>query len=149
MKVAIPSCAYVAIATTCLLGMGDQVSKQDFDWIAKEPHIVVASSIICRLMDDIVGEEFEQKTSAIECYIKQYGVSKEAACAELQQQVKNAWKDMNRECLEPRPASMKILMRIFNLGRAMHLLYSKGDGYSDPNRSKELIKMVLVEPLKI
>ncbi|KAG6407008.1 hypothetical protein SASPL_129988 [Salvia splendens] len=149
MKVSIPSCAYMSISTASLVGMGDQVSKEDFDWITNEPLILVASSTICRLMDDLVGEEFEQKTSAIECYMKQYGVSKEEACGELQRQVENAWKDMNGECIEPKLASMKILMGIFNLGRVMHLLYANGDGYSDPTRSKELVKMLLVEPVKI
>ncbi|KAL1555522.1 Bicyclo-germacrene synthase [Salvia divinorum] len=150
MKVCIPSCAYMSISTASLVGRGDQVSKEDFDWITNEPLILVASSTICRLMDDLVGEEFEQKTSAIECYMKQYGVSKEEACAELQRQVENAWKDMNGECIiETRSTSMKILMGIFNLGRVMHHLYADGDGYSDPNRSKELVKMLFVEPVKI
>ena len=93
--------------------------------------------------------QYEQKPSLVDCYMKQYGMSKEEACAELRRQVKNAWKDMNQECLEPRPASMPILMRVFNLGRVIHLLYSDDDCYANPIKSKEWIKMVLVEPLKI
>ncbi|KAL1560794.1 Trehalose-6-P synthase/phosphatase complex synthase subunit [Salvia divinorum] len=149
MKVSIVSCGYMAMSTTSLLGMGDQVRKEDFDWIINEPLIVLASSAICRLMDDLVGDEYEQKTSSVDCYMKQYGMSKEEVCVELRRQVKNAWKDMNQECLEPKPASLPILMRIFNLGRVIHLLYSDDDCYANPIKSKEWIKLVLVEPLKI
>ena len=57
MKVSIVSCGYMMASTTSLVGMGDQVSKRDFDWIINEPPVVLASSTICRLMDDLVGEE--------------------------------------------------------------------------------------------
>ncbi|KAF2308720.1 hypothetical protein GH714_013958 [Hevea brasiliensis] len=46
-----------------------------------------------------VKEAFEQSrghvASAVECYIKQYGVSEQEACYELNKQVENAWKDIN------------------------------------------------------
>ncbi|XP_041993268.1 bicyclogermacrene synthase-like isoform X2 [Salvia splendens] len=57
MKVSIVSCGYMTLSTTSLLGMGDQVRKEDIDWIINEPLIVRASSTICRLMDDLVGDE--------------------------------------------------------------------------------------------
>ncbi|KAL1560787.1 Trehalose-6-P synthase/phosphatase complex synthase subunit [Salvia divinorum] len=149
MKVSIVSCGYMMASTTSLVGMGDQVSKQDFNWVINEPLVVLASSTICRLMDDLVGEEYEQKTSLLDCYMEQYGMSKEESCAELRRQVKNAWKDMNRECLEPKPASMAVLMRIFNLGRVIDLLYANDDGYANPIKSKESVKMVFVDPVEI
>ncbi|XP_057792632.1 bicyclo-germacrene synthase-like [Salvia miltiorrhiza] len=149
MKVSIVSCGYMTMSTTSLVGMGDQVSKEDFDWIVNEPLIVLASSAICRLMDDLVGDEYEQKTSSVDCYMKQYGMTKDEACDELRQQVKKAWKDMNQECLDPRPASMPILMRVFNLGRVINLLYADDDCYANPIKSKELVKMVLVEPVTV
>lgn len=81
--------------------------------------------------------------------MRQYGASEDEARRQLQQQVENGWKDINRECLEPRPASMPILMRVVNLSRVAHLIYSGGDGYTDPNRAKEWVKMLFVEPLMI
>lgn len=79
--------------------------------------------------------------------MKQYVVSKDEARARFEQQVKDAWKDMNEECIEPRPASMQILTWVLNLGRVIHLLYREGDSYTDPNRSKEWVKMVFVDPI--
>ncbi|KAH6780517.1 hypothetical protein C2S52_011754 [Perilla frutescens var. hirtella] len=149
MKVALVSCGYMMLSTTSLVGMGDLVKKKDFDWVTNEPLIVQASSVICRLMDDLVGDAYEQKASSIHCYMKQYGVSVNEACAKLREQVKNAWKDMNQECLEPRLTSMPILMRIVNLGRVINLLYADDDCYANPVKSKDWINLVLVEPVKV
>nr|U3LVL5.1 RecName: Full=Germacrene D synthase; Short=LaGERDS; AltName: Full=(-)-germacrene D synthase; AltName: Full=Bicyclogermacrene synthase [Lavandula angustifolia]AGL98420.1 germacrene-D synthase [Lavandula angustifolia] len=149
MKVSTVTGAYMMLSTTSLVGMGDLVTKQDFDWVVREPLIVRASSVISRLMDDLVGDEDEQKPSGALCYMKQYGVSKEEACAEVRKHVKNAWKDMNQECLEPRPASMQVLTRVVNLGRVINLLYTGDDWYGNPLGSKEWVKMVFVEPLTI
>lgn len=79
--------------------------------------------------------------------MRQHGVSKDEARAELEQQVENAWKDMNEECLEPRPASMRILMRVLNFGRVINLLYAQEDCYANPISSKEWVEMVLVNPV--
>ncbi|CAL0323347.1 unnamed protein product [Lupinus luteus] len=40
-------------------------------------------------------------SSALECYMKQYSVTKQDAIDEFQRQVINAWKNINEECLEP------------------------------------------------
>ncbi|KAH6808456.1 hypothetical protein C2S51_029564 [Perilla frutescens var. frutescens] len=147
MNVALVSCGYMMLSATSLVGMGDLVKEEDFDWVTNEPLIVRASSVICRLMDDLVGDAYEQKASSVHCYMKQYGVPVEEAHAELRQQVQKAWKDMNQECLEPRPASMPILIRIVNLGRVINLLYADDDCYANPVKSKDWIKLVLVEPV--
>ncbi|XWS10463.1 hypothetical protein CRYUN_Cryun39dG0081900 [Craigia yunnanensis] len=80
---------------------GEIVTKYIFDWASNNPKIVKASSIIARLMDDIVSHKFELErghvASAVECYMKQHGVSEEKACDELNKQVDNAWKDINEE----------------------------------------------------
>ncbi|GLT50329.1 hypothetical protein SLA2020_238210 [Shorea laevis] len=69
------------LITNSLVGMGEVASKEAFDWISNDPRMVKACAIICRLMDDIVSNEFEQSrvhvASSIEYYMKQYGVSKE------------------------------------------------------------------------
>ncbi|KAH6825513.1 hypothetical protein C2S53_006000 [Perilla frutescens var. hirtella] len=150
MKVSFVSSGYIMMSTSSLVGMGNHlVSKDDFDWITSEPLIVRASLVICRLMDDLVGDEYEQKPSSVHCYMKQYGVSEGEARDELRRQVKNAWKDMNEECLEPRSASMPILMRIFNLACVISLLYGDDDCYSDPNKCKDWVNLVLVEKVTI
>ncbi|XP_057805490.1 bicyclo-germacrene synthase-like [Salvia miltiorrhiza] len=149
LKVGLITSGYMMASTTSLVGMGDEVSKKDFDWIINEPLIVRAASFICRVTDDSVGDSFEQKPTSTLGYMKQYGVSEEEARVQLKLQLKNAWKDINQECLEPTPASMPILMRVVNLARVIHLLYSHADCYTDPNNSKEFVKKMFIEPLTI
>ncbi|KAG6404833.1 hypothetical protein SASPL_132409 [Salvia splendens] len=149
-RVSVVSGGYMMLSTTSLVGMGDdQVTKKDFDWIVNEPLIDRASALLARLLDDLVGDEYEEKPSSIHCYMTQYGMSEDDARAQIKQQMKNAWKDMNQECLEPTPASMPILMRVINLARAAQLIYSNGDCYTDPNKAKEWVKLLLIEAVPI
>ncbi|KAL7203885.1 hypothetical protein ACSBR2_017024 [Camellia fascicularis] len=81
---------YLMLSTTSYVGMGEVVSKEAFDWVSNDPLIVQASSVICRLMDDMAGHKFEQKRShvdsVVECYMKQYGASEEEVLVELHKQ---------------------------------------------------------------
>ncbi|KAK3040259.1 hypothetical protein RJ639_028174, partial [Escallonia herrerae] len=154
MQVALVSCGYFMLATTSFVGMGDLVTKESFEWVSNDPLIVRASSVINRLMDDIVGHEAEQErghvASAVECYMKQHGASKEESYAELQKQVTNAWKDINQECLRPTAVPMPLLTRVVNLARVINLLYKDEDGYLNSKTFvKELITSVLVDPVPI
>ncbi|KAA8526921.1 hypothetical protein F0562_008850 [Nyssa sinensis] len=79
MDNAIVTSGYYMLTATSFVGMGEIVTKETFDWVFSAPKIVRASAIICRLMDDMISREFEQKrghvASAIECYMKQHGVA--------------------------------------------------------------------------
>ncbi|KAH0651887.1 hypothetical protein KY290_031769 [Solanum tuberosum] len=57
MKNGIQSSSISNLATTSWLGMGDEATKEAFKWITTEPPILVASSIIGRLLNDIVSHE--------------------------------------------------------------------------------------------
>ncbi|EOY12592.1 Delta-cadinene synthase isozyme A, putative [Theobroma cacao] len=147
------SSGYIMVAITSFVGMGDIVTKEIFDWASNNPKIVRASSMIARLMDDIVSHKFEQErghvASAIECYMKQHGVSEENACNELTKQIENAWKDINQELVRP-PAGvpMPALTRILNLARVMDFLYKEGDGYTHVvEAAKGGITSLLIDPI--
>ncbi|KAL3508561.1 hypothetical protein ACH5RR_027962 [Cinchona calisaya] len=152
MRVALVTGAYMMLATTSLVLMGESVSTKTLDWITNEPLIVRAASIICRLTDDMVGHEFEQErghvASVVECYMTEYGGSKEEAYDEFQKRVKDAWKDINKEHLHPTSVPMPVLDRVLNLARVINLLYKDKDGYMhSTTRVKEFITLVLVEPI--
>ncbi|RVW59494.1 (-)-germacrene D synthase [Vitis vinifera] len=104
MPVALVTSAYSMLATTSLIGMGNGVTKETFDWIFSEPKIVRSSAIICRLMDDMVFHKFEQKrghvASVVECYMKHDAVP------------------------------MPILMRVVNLARVIDVIYKYEYGYT-------------------
>ncbi|CAK9142772.1 unnamed protein product [Ilex paraguariensis] len=126
MEVALVSCGYMMLSTTSFVGMGELATKEVFDWVSSEPLIVRASSVINRLMNDMVGHQHEQErghvASAVECYMKQHGASKQEAYAEFDKQVTNAWKDINQECLHPTAVPISFLMRVLNLARVINLL---------------------------
>nr|GMD19976.1 (-)-germacrene D synthase-like [Ipomoea batatas]GME00725.1 (-)-germacrene D synthase-like [Ipomoea batatas] len=153
IKVSLVTGAYMMLSTTSIVGMqGDIVTKEALDWVSKEPLIVQAACIICRLMDDMAGHEFEQQRghvdSAVECYMKQYGKSKEETFNEFQERVSNAWKDINQECLNPTAFPKSILVRVVNLARVIDLLYKDGDTYTHSStETKDIITSVLIDPI--
>ncbi|KAH7564835.1 hypothetical protein JRO89_XS09G0036000 [Xanthoceras sorbifolium] len=57
MAVALLSCGYTTLASSSFVGMGDIATEDAFDWVSSNPKIIKASSIINRLMDDIVSHE--------------------------------------------------------------------------------------------
>ena len=57
MSNALISCAYPMLSTISFIVMGDIATKEALEWVIKEPKIVRAASIICRLMDDVVSHE--------------------------------------------------------------------------------------------
>ena len=57
MPLALVTCGYKLLETVALVGMGDIVTQNSFEWLVNDPKMVTATQIICRLMDDIVGHE--------------------------------------------------------------------------------------------
>ncbi|KAL6313952.1 hypothetical protein AAG906_011682 [Vitis piasezkii] len=154
MSNALVSSGYSMLMTTSFVGMGDIATKEAFDWVFSDPKMVRASSVICRLMDDIVSHEFEQKrghvASAVECYMKQHGVCKQEAYDELNKQVVNGWKDMNEECLKPTQVPMPLLTRVLNFSRVIDILYKDEDQYTLVGKlMKDLIASILIDPVPI
>ncbi|KAF2314254.1 hypothetical protein GH714_024527 [Hevea brasiliensis] len=65
MSIALVTSACAMLVTTSLVGMGDTVTEDSFDWLFTEPKMVTASTIICRLMNDIVSHQFEQESTLL------------------------------------------------------------------------------------
>ncbi|KAB2006098.1 hypothetical protein ES319_D11G318300v1 [Gossypium barbadense] len=154
MPIALVSCGYWTLTISSFVGMEDSITKETFNWAFNDPKIVRASSTICRLMSDIVGHKVERErghvSSAVECYMKQYGVSMQEAYDELYKQINNAWKDINEEFLKPTAAPTSALNRILNLARVIDLLYTGEDAYTQVGESaKTSITALLIDPIPI
>ncbi|KAG6689498.1 hypothetical protein I3842_11G178400 [Carya illinoinensis] len=154
MPLALVTSAYSMLATTSLVGMGELVTKDSFEWLFSDPKMVTASAVVCRLMDDIVSHKFEQKrghvASAVECYMTQHGVTEEEAVHELRKQVTDAWKDINKECLYPTEVPMPILMRVLNLARVIDVVYKDEDGYTHAGIVlKDFVASLMVDPVPL
>ncbi|KAJ9671954.1 hypothetical protein PVL29_025549 [Vitis rotundifolia] len=154
MHVALVTSAYSMLATTSFVGMGDAVTEETFDWVFSQPKIVRASAIVCRLMDDMVSHKFEQKrghvASAVECYMKQHGASEQETHEEFNKQVRDAWKDINEECLMPTAVPMTIVTRVLNLARVIDVVYKNEDGYTHSETIlKDIITSMLIDAVPI
>ncbi|GAB2292192.1 hypothetical protein Dimus_026443 [Dionaea muscipula] len=154
IKVAQVSVGYPMLSITSMIGVGDRVGKEDFDWMLTKPKIIEAASIIARLMDDMMSHKFEQQRehipSAVECYAYQHGVSEQQACEILNRHVESAWKDINEAFLRPTPAPVSVLTRILNFSRVIHMLYKEEDGYTDSTgRTKDNVTCLLINPIEI
>ena len=88
--------------------------------------------------------------SAVECYIRQYGVSKEEAYDEFKKLIENAWKDLNEEFLQPTAVPVPVLARALNFSRVMDVLYKDEDEYTLVGPlMKDLVAGMLIDPVPI
>ncbi|KAL5804320.1 hypothetical protein ACOSQ3_031120 [Xanthoceras sorbifolium] len=155
MSVALVTSAYSMLTATTFVGMGgDIVTKEAFEWLFRNPKMVQASSVICRLMDDMVSHKFEQKrghvASSVECFMKQHGATEEETRNEFRIRVINAWKDINEECLLPTAVSMPLLTRVDNLARVIDVLYKDEDGYTHAGViMKDFVASLLINPVPL
>ncbi|CAI8586958.1 unnamed protein product [Vicia faba] len=148
------SSGYCLVINTCYIGMGDIATEDIFKWLSNKPKVIDAAIVLCRLMDDIVSNEFEQKrdhvSSFLECYMRQYNVSREGAVQEGQKRIADAWKDMNKESLMPTDVPRPFLTRILNLSRFMDVVYKDKDNFThSEGEMKTFIKALLLDPMKI
>ncbi|KAI4356604.1 hypothetical protein L6164_000615 [Bauhinia variegata] len=143
LDIALTSSGYPLVTTISFVGMGPIATEEVFQWLSSSPKIVRASSIVARLMDDVVSNDLEQKrghvSSAVECYIKEHGVKRQDAIDELNKQVANAWKDVNEEFLDPTQVPKPLLMAVLNLTRVMEVLYRDGDCYTHSQAEPEAV----------
>ncbi|CAI0374734.1 unnamed protein product [Linum tenue] len=156
-RVGVYSCTYPLLAFSALAGMGDKAPKEAFDWLLADPKILIAVGDHCRLMDDIVSHEFEQKrghvSSSVECYMKQHQVSRVEAVNALNQMVENDWKVINEECLlvnRPDFISKEVISMFVGLARVMEVLYKDFDSYTFSNTTTmNMMTALLVTPMEV
>ncbi|CAJ1978694.1 unnamed protein product [Sphenostylis stenocarpa] len=153
MEVAIISCGYVILTTLSFLGMED-TTEEALIWAMRDPKVIIASSTLGRLINDITGSEFEQErghvVSILDCYMKQHNTSRQNAIKELLKLVESAWKDVNEQCLNPTQLPITFPVRALNLARMMDVIYKDGDGYTHSGGlMKDYIKALLVNKIPI
>nr|QSK97110.1 terpene synthase [Curcuma wenyujin] len=143
-------CAVVPCAS--YVGMGEVATKEVFDWYSSFPKAVEAGCVIGRILNDIESHEREREqagdhfASTVESYMKEYNTNEKVACKKLQEIVEKAWKDLNKESLNPTKVPRLMIERIVNFARSMEEIYNCNDMYTNPNnKMKDNISLVLVE----
>ncbi|KAL5788598.1 hypothetical protein ACOSP7_005547 [Xanthoceras sorbifolium] len=144
------------ITTLLLVTLDNTVTKETFDWVLSRPTVITSSELHFRLLDDIKTHKFEQERghdiSSVEIYMKEHRVSEQEAYKELQKLVKNAWKDVNKECLRlsdhdlPKP----MLMFILNYPRIIYFMYEKDDFFTRVGKEmKTYVESLLIDPVPL
>ncbi|KAI4346031.1 hypothetical protein L6164_013114 [Bauhinia variegata] len=107
-----------------------------------------------KLTDDTASHKFERKrehvASAVECCMKQYEISEEEAYKLLNEDIENAWKDTNEECLKPNTIPVPVLECVANFSRIIELVYGNyQDKYTHGELLKDHVAALLVDPIGI
>ncbi|XP_061341817.1 (-)-germacrene D synthase-like [Gastrolobium bilobum] len=136
------------------LGLGEFSTKELLDWIFSDPTIIKAVSVIGRLADDISSHKFEQQrvhvASAVECCMKQYGISQEETHKLIHKDIKNLWMVINEECLKLGRIPKPVLDCILNVARITEFTYANfEDKYTNGELLKDYVVALLVDPISI
>ncbi|KAM5565437.1 (-)-alpha-pinene synthase [Rosa sericea] len=154
MRVAASSVGSTMLAVVSLVGMGDIITKEAFEWLTNNPKILTASNTIFRLMDDIAGHKFEKErghvASSIDCYMNEYGVSEQETIDVFNKRIVDSWKDINEEFMRPTAVPMAVLNRVLNLTRVVDLLYKRGDAFTHVGKlMKDCIAALYIDPVPL
>ncbi|KAG6499268.1 hypothetical protein ZIOFF_039025 [Zingiber officinale] len=148
------STAYPVLICASYVGMDQVATKEVFEWVASFPKILKASTMICRLMDDVTSHELEQErehaASTVECYMKEFATNEKEAYKNLMEMVEDAWKDHNKECLNPTQVPRLLIEKIVNFSRVIEELYKYIDTFTNSKTTmKDNVYMLLVESVLI
>ncbi|EEF48737.1 Casbene synthase, chloroplast precursor, putative [Ricinus communis] len=141
------------VVTASFMGVKEITGIREFQWLRTKPKLNHFSGAVGRIMNDIMSHVSEQNrghvASCIDCYMKQYEVSKEEAIKEMQKMASDAWKDINEGYMRPAQVSVSELMRVVNLARLTDVSYKYGDGYTDPQHLKQFVKGLFIDPVPL
>ncbi|KFK24475.1 hypothetical protein AALP_AAs48788U000100, partial [Arabis alpina] len=93
---------YAALACY-FMSLGKMATKDAYEWLKSRPKLVQCIAKKLRLLNDIYGFEDDMGRgyvpNAVNCYMKQYGVTKQEAVTELHKMVIDLDKAINEEFL--------------------------------------------------
>ncbi|KAH0855646.1 hypothetical protein HID58_004010 [Brassica napus] len=145
MEIGISTPGLDDMAAYGFISMDDCDEKQLNEWFSSKPKIFEALNTAFRLRNDIVTLRYQelsrgQVANGVNCYMKQHGVTKEAAVEVLRKMEPGNYKIMMEEFVSSKAMPRQILVRAVNIARVMDLYYKDGDGYSHPDQNlKDLI----------
>ncbi|EOA19016.1 hypothetical protein CARUB_v10007667mg [Capsella rubella] len=134
---------YATMAGT-LMGMGHIATEKAYEWLKSRPKLIQSLSINGRLMNDMAGFEDDMSrgyvTTGINCYMKQYGVTKNEAFRALHEMRVDNDKIVNEELLMTKNVPRRVLKEAINCARMTNVAYGYGEGLTHPEgKIKEYI----------
>ncbi|KAJ3684379.1 hypothetical protein LUZ61_013543 [Rhynchospora tenuis] len=153
-KTTVDNIASADAVCAILIGMGEVVTEEILRWLTDLPEIVIDHTALARYIDDVVTYERETKSkqlpSTIACYMIENNLTHEQATEDFLSMCHELWKKLNQACLRPTVVPMPIVQRFVNYSRLMTTVYLQfHDGFNKSVTLKELITLLLVEPIPI
>ncbi|XP_044964596.1 tau-cadinol synthase-like isoform X1 [Hordeum vulgare subsp. vulgare] len=133
-----------------MVGMGDLVTRETFEWAASYPKVAIACGKIARLMDDMAafkgGKAKGDMASSIECYMVEHRVTSEVAIYKILSLLEDEWKTLNQAPFDHH-THLPVLQRIINFANSMPLFYREKDAYTFSMHLKDTVDSLFVEPI--
>ncbi|XP_044319526.1 tau-cadinol synthase-like [Triticum aestivum] len=136
------------ICVGLMVGMGDLVTKESFEWVAGYPNVAIACGKIARLMDDIAafkgGKAKGDMATSIECYMDEHRVTSAIAISKILSLLEEEWKNLNKALFQHH-AQLLVVQRIIKFANSMPLFYAEKDAYTFNIHLKDTVESLLVE----
>ncbi|KAL6659804.1 hypothetical protein ACP70R_002633 [Stipagrostis hirtigluma subsp. patula] len=154
VEVSVMSSGYPTLAVMVLVGMGDMVTKETFEWAIGVPDMVSASGEVARFLNDIASykgwKNQNDVASSVECYVEDHGTTGEEAVAAITTMVEHAWRRMNQSCMEMDHALLPAAQLVVKLTRVLEIIYLRGrDAYTSGGDLKDLVTSLFLKPVPI
>ncbi|VAH43065.1 unnamed protein product [Triticum turgidum subsp. durum] len=133
-----------------MVGMGDPITREAFEWAASYPNVAITCGKIARLMDDIAaftgGKAKGDMASSIECYMVEHRVTSEVAISKILSLLEDEWKTLNQAQFEHH-SHLPVVQRIINFANSMLVFYAGKDAYTFSINLKETVESLFVKPI--
>ncbi|KAG8064345.1 hypothetical protein GUJ93_ZPchr0004g38504 [Zizania palustris] len=136
-----------------MLGSGEVISNEAFQWAAHHPSGVIACAKIMRFMNDIAAFKRRKNkgdlASSLECYIDEHQVTSKVAIAKIDSLIEDEWRTLNQARYE-HSSLLPVVQRVVNLAVAVVLFYDgRKDAYTFSTHLQEVIDNLFVKPVPI
>ncbi|XP_075663578.1 (3S,6E)-nerolidol synthase 1-like [Castanea sativa] len=127
--------------------LGEGISKETVELLDSNPSITSSVATILRLWDDLGNAQDEDQNghdgSYIECYRKErQGCSVEDAKSHVFKMISNAWKQLNKDCLNPNPFPASFIKASLNFARMVPLMYSYDEKHRLPSLEEHMKSLI-------
>ncbi|XP_057509158.1 LOW QUALITY PROTEIN: tricyclene synthase EBOS, chloroplastic-like, partial [Actinidia eriantha] len=147
------SASGVVILVHAYFFMAENITEQALEGLETYHPLLQYSSMIFRLCNDFgtSKDELERGESAnsILCYMKETGLSEQAARKHISNLIDETWKKMNQNrSVYNSPFGRAFTETAINLARMAHCMYQDGDGHGAPDtKAKNRVLSVILEPI--
>ncbi|KAH6769686.1 hypothetical protein C2S52_014489 [Perilla frutescens var. hirtella] len=145
------SCVFLMFAFT--IPTVKSVTEETITWMKSETKFVTSTAMMGRYWNDIASSEREKKggemMTVVDCYMKQYGVSKEEAMTKFMEEIENGWKDVNKEWSMMTCVPKETTLRLLNYARIADATYRNRDGFTDQSIFAALVATLFIHPIII